>query len=98
MARLVDFTGSAEAKISIRIQTENQLIEDPLQIAEAFNVFFKEKVEKLAASIRKDPDNNPFSRLKEKIRDSNLKFNLKTVREEVVLNILRSLNQKKLWN
>ena len=101
MARLVDFTGSAEAKISIRIQTENQLIEDPLQslqITEAFNVFFKEKVEKLAASIRKDPDNNPFSRLKEKIRDSNLKFNLKTVREEVVLNILRSLNQKKLWN
>ena len=41
------------AKPSIKIQTENQLIEDPLQIAEAFNVFFKEKVEKLAASINK---------------------------------------------
>ena len=38
------------AKPSIKIQTENQLIEDPLQIA--FNVFFKETVEK-------DPDNDP---------------------------------------
>jgi hypothetical protein len=71
------------------------LIEDPLQLAEAFNVFFKEKVEKLAASIKKDPDNNPFSRLKEKLRDSNLKFNLKTVSEVVVLNLLRSLKPKK---
>ena len=67
------------------------MIEDPLQIAEAFNVFFKEKVEKLAASIKKDPDNDPFSRLKGKLRDSNLKFNLKTVGEKVVLNLLRSL-------
>ena len=83
------------AKHSIKIQTENQLIEDPLRIAETFNVFFKEKVEKLAASINKDPDNDPFSRLKEKLRDSNLKFNLKTVSEKVVLNLLRSLKPKK---
>ena len=38
-------------KSSMKIQTENQLIEDPLQITEAFGVFFKEKAEKLAASM-----------------------------------------------
>ena len=91
------------AKHSIKIQTEDQLIEDPLQIAEAFNGFFKEKVERLAASIKTycansrtpyytDPDYDPFIRLKEKLRGSKLIFNLKTVSEKVVLGIL------KFWN
>ena len=84
-------------KSSIKIQTENQLMEDPLQIAEAFSVFFKEKVEKLVASIKKDPDNDPFSRLKGKLKDSNLKFILKTVSEKVVLNLLRALKPKKSY-
>jgi hypothetical protein len=94
------------AKHSIKIQTEDQLIEDPLQIAEAFNGFFKEKVERLAASIKTycansrtpyytDPDYDPFIRLKEKLRGSNLKFNLKTVSEQIVQKILRQLKPKK---
>ena len=83
------------AKTSIKIQTENQLIEDPQQIADAFSVFFKEKVEKLAASVIKDPDIDPFARLKEKLKGSNLKFDLKTVREKVVLNLLKALKPKK---
>ena len=83
------------AKTSIKIQTVNQLIEDPLQVADAFITFFKEKVEKLAASVNKDPNVDPFSRLKEKLRVLNLKFNLKTVSEKVVLNLLKSLKPKK---
>ena len=35
---------------SIMIQTGNKLIKDPLELAEKFNVFFKEKVENLAES------------------------------------------------
>ena len=64
-------------------------------MAKKFNVFFKEKVKNLAAGIKTDPDINPFSRLKEKVKDLNLKFNLKTVSEEAVLKILRLLKSKK---
>ena len=94
------------AKPSIKIQSGDKLIEDPLQLAETFNVFFKEKVEKLAASIKKqpingrnpdylDPDYDPFIRLREKLRDSKLIFNLKTVSEKVVLGIFKALKPKK---
>ena len=94
------------AKPSIKIQSGDELIEDPLQLAETFNVFFKEKVEKLAASIKKqpingrnpdylDPDYDPFIRLREKLRDSKLIFNLKTVSEKVVLGIFKALKPKK---
>ena len=94
------------AKPSIKIQIGDQLIEDPLRIAETFNVFFKEKVEKLTANIKKqpingrnpgylDPDYDPFIRLREKLRGSNLKFNLKTVSEKIVLGILKALKPKK---
>jgi len=83
------------AKTSIKIQTENQLIEDSQQVADALGAFFKEKVEKLAASVIKDPNVDPFSRLKEKLKGSNLKFNLKTVSEKVVLGLLKSLKPKK---
>ena len=38
-------------KNSMKIETENQMIEDPLELAELFNNFLKEKVEKLAAKI-----------------------------------------------
>ena len=42
-----------------------------------------------------DPDYDPFIRLREKLRGSNLKFNLKTVSEKVVLGILKALKPKK---
>ena len=35
-------------KKPLKIQTEDQLIEDPLLLAEKFNIFFKEKAENLA--------------------------------------------------
>ena len=83
------------ANTSIKIQTENQLIEDSQQVADGFSAFFKEEVEKLAASVIKDPNVDPFSRLKEKLRGSNLKFYLKTVSENIVLGLLKSLKPKK---
>ena len=94
------------AKPSIKIQNGVHLIEDPQQVADTINVFFKEKVEKLAGSIKKqpingrnpdyiDPDYDPFIRLREKLRGSNLKFNLKTVSEKVVLGLLKALKSKK---
>ena len=93
-------------KPSIKIQNGVQLIEDPQQVADTINVFFKEKVEKLAGSIKKqpinsripdyiDPDYDPFIRLREKLRGSKLKFKLKTVSEKVVLGLLKALKAKK---
>ena len=65
------------------------MIENPLELAERFNVFFKEKVENLASRIKKDPNVNPFSKLKEKLLDSNLRFKLKTVKEKEVIKLLK---------
>ena len=41
-------------KNSLKIQIDDQLIQDPLKLVEHFNVFFKEKVENLATGIKKD--------------------------------------------
>ena len=84
-------------KNSIKIETEGKLIEDSLELAEQFNRFFKEKVEKLAARIKKDPNGDPFCRLREKLQDWDLKFHLKTMHERDVLTILKSLKPKKSY-
>ena len=81
----------------IKIQTDNKLIEDPLQLAELFNTFFKDKVQNLANAIKKDPKIDTFSRLKGKLQGSNLRFTLKTVTENEVLKIIKSLKPKKSY-
>ena len=85
------------SKNSIKIEIENELIEDPLELAEQFNIFFKSKVEKLAAGIKKSPNHDPFTRLREKLHHLDLKFHLKTVSENEVLKILKSLKPKKSY-
>ena len=82
---------------SIEIQTERKLIKDPQELAETFNIFFKEKVEKLAAGIKRNPKVDPFLLLNKKMQGSNLEFKLKTVREKDVLNILKALKPKKSY-
>ena len=51
-------------------------------------------MDNLAATIKKNPGINPFSRLKEKLKGSKLKFTLKTVTEQTVLKVLKSLKSK----
>ena len=82
---------------SIEIQTERKLIKDPQELAETFNIFFKEKVEKLAAGIKRNPKVDPFLLLNKKMQGSNLEFKLKTVREKDVLNILKAIKPKKSY-
>ena len=48
-------------KNTIKIETEDKLLEDPRELAKEFNKFFKNKVEKLAARIKNDPKNDPKS-------------------------------------
>ena len=85
------------AKNFIKIETEEGIIEDPLQVAEKFNTFFKEKIEKLEANINKNPNIDPLSELKKNLKQSNLKFSLRTVKEKQVLKILKALKRKKSY-
>ena len=45
--------------------------------------------------IKKNPNNDPFSKLRSKLQGKNLKFNLRTVSEKEVLKIIKSLKPKK---
>ena len=76
---------------------DDKLIQDPFDLAEIFNSFFKEKVQKLVESIKKDPKIDPFSRLKEKVHGLNLKFKIKTANEKTVFKILKSLKPKRSY-
>ena len=85
------------AKNILKIETENGIIEDPLQVAEKFNMFFKEKIEKLEANINKNPNIDPLSELKKKLKHSKLKFSLRTVKEKEVLKIMKALKGKRSY-
>ena len=85
------------AKNFLKIETENGIIEDPLQVAEKFNMFFKEKIEKLEANINKNPNIDPLSELKKKLKHSKLKFSLRTVKEKEVLKIMKALKGKRSY-
>ena len=45
----------------IKPETEEGIIEDPLQVAQEFNTFSKEKNEKLEANINKNPNIESFN-------------------------------------
>ena len=85
------------AKNHIRIEKNGNLIEDPLQLAHEFNKFFKEKIEKLAAGIRKDPKIDPLAPLRKKLEGTKRTFKLKTVSAKHVLNILNQLKSKESY-
>ena len=85
------------AKNFLKIETKEGTYEDPLQVAEEFVTFFKEKIEKLEANINKNPNIDPLSELKKKLKHSNLKFSLKTVKEKEVLKLLKALKRKKSY-
>ena len=82
---------------SLKIESENQLLEHRQELAEKFNLFFKEKVEKLAKGIKKNSKIDPLLKLREKLHGSNLKLRLKTVSEKEVLKILKKLKPKRSY-
>ena len=83
------------AKSSLKIETENQVIEEPLELAHKFNIFFQDKVEKVAASINRNHSIDPLLKLKNKLHGSSLKFKLRTVSEKEVIKVMKSLKPKK---
>ena len=82
------------AKNKLKIENEGNKVEDPKDLAELFNFFFPEKVKKLAASIKKHEGIEPLEKLREKMKDLNLNFELKEVEEKDVMRILKKLKNK----
>ena len=85
------------SKPPLKIKIENQIIEEPSELAEEFNAFFKNKVKKLAAGIKKSQKIVPLSKSRNKLQGSELKFRLKTVHESEVLKMIKSLKSKKSY-
>ena len=69
--------------------------EGPLEVAETFNKWFKEKIEVLIQKIDKSALEDPFKRLKERMRQRKLNFSLTPVGVEDVINVLKKLTPKK---
>ena len=80
---------------SWKMDVDGEYIEAPEELAEAFFNFFKEKVEILASKIIIDDSIDPLNKLREKVKDLNLSFKLKTVSEKEVFDIIRKLKNKR---
>ena len=65
------------ARRSLKIEDQGVTIEDPQELAELFNVFFPEKIEKLRAKIIKQNGIEPLSKLRHKVNGRNLHFEQK---------------------
>ena len=82
------------AKQALRIEKDGETVEDPLEVAELFNEFFPEKVRDLRARIKKQEGIDPLEKLREKVKELNLHFELKEVEEKDVMKLLRKLKNK----
>ena len=65
------------------------------EIANIFNDYFIEKIEKLKETIEKNYVKEPLEKLRKKMEKRNIKFALKTVTEEKVKKAMLSLKKKR---
>ena len=82
------------ARNQLKINVENKVIEDPQVLAEEFNNFFKNKIEKLREGIKRDPTVDPVSKLRQKYKNVGLLFSLKTVSVQEVRKEINQLKSK----
>ena len=79
------------ASNQMKVKTEEKVIENPKEIAESFNAFFKKKVDDLAEGIKKKRPSDTLEPLKNKHKNSKIAFSFNTV---TVAKIIRKLKQK----
>ena len=84
-----------KSETSWKLNEAGKILEDKKEIAEVFNEFFVEKIEKLKKNIDKKYLEEPLEKLKKKMDNKNLKFTLKTVTEKKVRKAMLSLRKKK---
>ena len=81
-------------KNAIKIEVDGKTVENPKELAELFNHYFPEKLQKLASGIRKQDIIDPLEKLRNKVKNSNLQFEIKEVEEKDVMKILKNLKNK----
>ena len=69
-------------------------LENPDQVADEMNHWFKEKVERLVIKIDKSKLQDPFKKLIAKLKNKRLKFSLQPVDVQEVLMVLKDLKKK----
>ena len=78
----------------LTIKVNNEKIDDPNQVANELNKWFKQKVEDLVKEIYKPEMVDPFERLRNKMKNRQLKFKLQAVDVHEVLAVLQKLKKK----
>ena len=69
-------------------------IEDEREIAEIFNDYFIRKIEDLKDNIDSTQIKDPMVKLKEKVKNKNLHFSMKTVSEKKVREVMAEMRKK----
>ena len=82
----------------LKLTENNEEISDEGKVADTFNNFFVEKINKLKENIDSRYIEDPLQRLKKKMEGRNIKFSLKQVTEQKVLKTMKSLKQKRSAN
>ena len=77
------------------LKEENEIITDEADIAEIFNTFFIQKIQDIKENIDQSQAQDPTTKLKEDLKDKNLKFSLRQVSEEKVLRTIKSMKSKR---
>jgi hypothetical protein len=78
------------------LKMENGVITDKQQIADHFNKFFVEKIQKLKDNIDNEYVEDPLERLSQKTKQKRLKFSLKQINEKGLLLALKKSKTKKV--
>ena len=78
-----------------RLTEGDRLITEEQEVADIFDRYFMDKIEKLKLNIEKEYVEEPLERPKTRMANRNLKFSLKTVCEKTVAKAIKSLNKKK---
>ena len=76
---------------SITLTINGKDVTDEEKLCEEFKNGFLEKIEKLVEGTKQQQRCDPLSKLREQVKNYNLKFNLKTVSEEQILKIIKNL-------
>ena len=66
-----------------------------MEVAEIFNEFFVQKIEKLKENIDQSYVEDPLVGLKNKVESKNLKFNLATISEEKILKAIKGMKTRR---
>ena len=77
-----------------KIQTDSGITTDEKKIANTLNSYFITKIKDLKVGIDTKYNEGPLSKLKEKLKDYTLKFELKTVSKKKVENTLKKMKKK----